>query len=170
MDTLKDTLLTTTYTLTTAHHRLGVLRHVLEVVFFAGASDASTEERYQAALSELSAADRQALEALGTDWLADITQDTLHATLSDLRTWLEEIPTMTLYVPVVFAEEQVVELGQWCRAEIADPLLLELVVEPATVGGCAFIHNHTYHDLSLRARLAEAPDTVPSILATYESA
>lgn len=170
MDSFKEKFLATTYTVTSAHQRLGVLRHVLETVFFAEDTTQTTDERFQGALTKLSEADRRSISALGTEYLAEVTQENLHQTLINWRDWIDELPTMTLYVPVEFEDAQVAQLGQWCRAEVARSVLLELVVEPAVVGGCAFIQNHTYHDMSLRARLAEDAKTIPNIVASYESA
>lgn len=169
MDNFKENFLATTYTVNSAHHRLGLLRQGLEKVFFSEEADSSRVERYQAALAELPSSDRQSLTALGTEYLEEINQDNLHKVLANWRQWLDELPTITIYVPVLFTETQEKELGQWCRAEVAQSVLLELVVEPAVVGGCAFIQNSTYYDLSLRSRLAEKEDVIPTIVAKYES-
>lgn len=171
MDNLKKKLLDNTYTVASAHRRLSLLRQVLEKVFFVADVDGhAVEKRYQDALEELSESDNKSLVVFGNEFLSDLSSDNLHQVLTDLRGWLDNVPTMTLYVPGVFSETQVAELGQWCRVEINDQLFLELSVNPAVVGGCAFVHNHTYYDMSLRARLNEDPNILNSILAKYESA
>ena len=171
MDLLHQKILAHTYTVASAHHSLGTLRHVLEQVFFVSDdSEETVEERYRVALTHLSDSDQRRLVDFGTKWLVDFSQSNLHQHILDLQKWLSEIPTITLYVPVIFEEEQIAWLGEWCRAEIDNQILLELVVDPATVGGCAFVHNHIYYDMSLRARIADMPDAVANVLKRYESA
>lgn len=170
MDRFKEQFLATTYTVSGAHQRLSLLRSVLESVFFTTDTSDTVVTRYNAVVEAMSPADRARLGELDTTILSHLTAATLSAALKEWHTWLETLPTLTLYVPVVFEESQVVLLGRWCRAEVAQSVLLELIVEPAVVGGCAVIAHDTYHDLSLRARLAERPTALPAIIATYESA
>jgi F0F1-type ATP synthase delta subunit len=169
MDTYKTHFLATTYTVTAAHQRLALLRRVLEALYFSAASEEPITERLARVTSTLTHEEAAGLAAFDSAFIESQRAETVQAVLSEWQQWLATLPTFTLYVPVVFEDEQIILLGRWCRSEIAQSVLLELIVEPAVVGGCAFIHNHTYHDFSLRARLNRTPHTIPAIIATYES-
>lgn len=169
MDTFKEKFLAVTYTIAAAHQRLGTLRHILETVWYAEDTTVSLNDRYKTAVLTLPKSDRHFFEELGVDFLSQITQENLHRYITDWQEWIDNLPTLIIYVPVQFEDEQIINLGQWCRAEVTQSVLLDLVIEPAVVGGCAFIKNHTYHDFSLRARLAEDRQVIPAIVTKYES-
>jgi len=170
MDSIKKKLQTTTYTISSAHQRLGLLRQVMEEVFFGSDTpEASVAKRYQAAVANLSPLERQAVTALGVSHLDDWKAESIHHTLTALLQWLDVQPVITLYVPVVFADRQIEILGQWFREEISDDVWLDIMVDPNVVGGCALIVNNIYHDLSLRTFLADDRTIVPKIIARYES-
>jgi hypothetical protein len=169
MDTLTSLLKKNAYTTTSAMRQLSLLRQVLQQIVFVEGASGTVQERYQKALSTLSDDDRHQLEGYGTEFLSTCTMDTIAHTVAELRQWVDDCPTLILYVPVEFDNTHLVSIGEWCRHEIHDNLFLEIVIEPSVVGGCAFIYNNQYHDLSLRARLHEHPEIIPSIIATYES-
>jgi hypothetical protein len=169
MDTLKSLLRKNAYTTTSALRQLSLLRQVLEQVVFVEGASGTVVERYQTALSKLPSEERHQLEGYGTDFLSTFAVGTIAKTVAELRQWVDDCPTLILYVPVEFDDDHLTAIGEWCRHEIHNDIFLEIVIEPSVVGGCAFIYNNQYHDLSLRAHLHERPEVIPSIIATYES-
>ncbi len=168
MDTLKARIVANTYTLTTLYHRIAVLQQILEQVYFTTDDSATYADRYSAAVAALEETDRVALEEWETDWLTHFSEDNVHHELSALREWAGSLPRMTIYVPVAFDAPAAAVVGQWCRAEIDESLMLEILVDPAVVGGCGVIREYTYHDLSLRAKLAADPTAIKEVLQSYE--
>ncbi len=169
MSTLRKRVLNNTFTTETAWHRFHACRHALEAAVYAdGSSGRSVVERYTTALSELDDVTAAALREWGTDWVAELTPDSLRTEVQAFSAWLEHMPTFTLYVPVAMDDAGEAIIGAWCRDHIAEELLVELVVEPATVGGCAFVHSGTYHDWSLARRgEVDLPQVISQVVQEY---
>ena len=170
MDTLQTSLLASTYTVTALYHRIGVVQQLIEHVYYTAGADTSAtlSERYQAAVAALPDADQRVVREWGEDWLLAVDEHTVHQFTTALREWVDTLPTMTIYVPVRLDETAAASIGTWCRAELADDMMMELLVDPAVVGGCAVIKEYTYHDLSLRTKLAAQPTVIPDIVGSYE--
>ncbi len=129
----------------------------------------SIGDRFAAALAtHAHRVDREALTALGTEWLDQISTDSLHEYVRGFREAIEQAPTMVVYVPCAFDAEAEAVLGEWCRAELAERTLLQLEIDPQVVGGCSVIANNTLHEYSLAARLREQPGTISKLLRAYE--
>lgn len=170
MSVLYPRVLANTYTTETAWHRFHTCRHALEAAVYTATTDQSVTERYQAALAEFDDETRAALIEWGTDWVHQVTAETLQTDMAAFQHWLERLPTFTLYVPVEMDQAGEVIIGTWCREHLGTELLVELVVDPQTVGGCAFVHNGTYHDWSLANRGEhELYEVITNVVTQYEA-
>lgn len=168
MDTVASTLHEHTFTVVSMHRRIALLKELLEEVVYEDAASESGAKRWADAVAALAAPDdRAALQALGTEWVDTVDTQNLGTTVQQLRETVSAAPTMTVYVPVAFDAAAEESLGTWCRREIAPDLLLELTVDPAVVGGCAFVREHTYHDYSFASRLRHTPEAIPRVINAY---
>lgn len=170
MEAVITTLKETTYTKTRLLHRLGILQHVLERVFYQAASDTPVRDAFTEELRAYAEPDDiDALAQLGTDWVLEMSESSVPTALQSAHESIEAAPTLTVYVPAVFDEPAEAELGKWCRAELDAQMLLELEVDPNVVGGCAVIAHNTLHEYSLRTELAAQPDLLAKLVSQYES-
>lgn len=167
-DTLIATMMTNTYTVAAALRRVGALRQAVDAALYQDGGD-DVIVSYKATLRDiLDNNEAGVVMAWGTDWLTGVTVEQWRTIEHDLETWLNEVPTMTVYVPVLMdmAGEQL--LGETAREQFGEPLFLDLQVDPNTVGGCAFVQNGRYIDRSLAAQLNEQTYVVPAIIQSYD--
>ena len=168
MDFVWKQLYATTYTKARLEHRLGVLQHVLkQVVYTKTETDEGVTLYHQKLHDYATGEDLVALEALGSDWVSSLDEQSL-ATLGQQATEHTNVaPLLTVYVPTALDESAEANLGTWCRTELDEQLLLELVVDPEVLGGCGFIHDDSYYEYSLRTALAEKPERLRDIINSY---
>lgn len=170
MDFVWKQLYAITYTKTRLEHRLGVLQHVLKQVVYTEAEETESVNVYHQELRAYATGkDLSALEALGTDWIPSLNEQSLTSLRQQVAELVSTAPLLTLYVPAELDEAVEAELGTWCRTELDERLLLELVIDPNVLGGCGFIHNDSYYEYSLRTALAEKPQLLRDIINTYAS-
>ena len=70
-------------------------------------------------------------------------------------------------MPVAFDEAAVAHVGMWCREEVGPHIMLDIIVDPDTTGGCAFVYNDTYHDHSLGHAMEAHKGVVTELLNAY---
>ena len=76
-------------------------------------------------------------------------RDNLHQQLDEIAQVTDQVPRIKLYVPVLFDQTQLREIGTWVRNEIGEHTLLQLSVDAASVGGATVIWNGVRHEFSL---------------------
>jgi hypothetical protein len=169
MDPLKAAFLSNTFTIEAAHRRLGLLQRVLETVLFN--TDTASENRvvsYTATLAEFaSPEDLTALTLWGTAWLAHFSAENFHTELGALRTYIDSLPRLVLYVPEMLDDTGSALVGSWCRTELKVSYLLDLEVDPDVIGGCAFVKDGRFIDYSFAAQLRSNPHLVSEVVASY---
>ena len=74
---------------------------------------------------------------------------------------------MTLYLPVQLTAKQMMPISSWAREEIAPGLLFEIEIDPAVVGGCAFVYRDIHFDWSLKRYLTAKRGLITSLLNAY---
>lgn len=167
MSHLVEPLLHNTFTTDDLHRRIGLWRSVWERTLF---QDDVDESQYQQLLrtSDALPEDIEAVDAWGTAWCAAYT-DHFSQRVQQLEHAIDQLPTVRIFVPVLFDTAAKELLGTWYRENIEDTALLELVVDPATVGGCGIVVRDRYHDLSLSARLDKSHEQLAEIMNAYEN-
>lgn len=105
----------------------------------------------------------------GDDVLNSFTPENVYMRIKELKQAIEALPEMVLYVPTVFSAEHVVALGVWCRKHVRARTLLQLIVEPTVIGGCAFVIDNVYHDFSLSYFMQKSHNELIALVRTYDT-
>jgi hypothetical protein len=128
-------------------YRLSVVREFFEYAFFTKRvthASVSLVDDFVASTSK-TPAEAAFLKSLPDSFLSTVTQASFYNTLETLESDYKKLDTITLTVPVFFPENDVTEIGQWIRREIAEDLVLECTVDPAVIAGCRVVwHAHVY--------------------------
>jgi len=152
-ETLSPAIVKNTYSLTDFYRRVELLQRFFEHFFFEGA--AHEDNRVQAFRSYYREADSdmqhdvQATAAWDGSIFDSFTAQNLYERIQQLKQSAKEVPQLTIYVPVRFTSSQVEPIGIWCRAYVQTDVMLNLHVDPATVGGCAVVYKDVFHNFSL---------------------
>ena len=171
MPDILKTLCRNTYTTADIHRRIGLLHTCLEEVLFHQDTDPSlsTKARCVAHAERIaSPVEVEALSAWDESVFTFFSQQNLSAQIQVLKEQTETLPRFVMYVPVQFDEKALAHVGQWCRTQMSPLLLLDLHVDPNVTGGCAFVSNDTYIDLSLHRSLSAQKGIVAELLSSYE--
>ena len=160
-------ILKNTYTANDAYRRLSSLRECVEDALYTESGLSFKEECEQYFDAMENGHDARAIRAWGADVLSSFTRDNVSEKIKALHEALEDLPLMTLYIPVEFPDEEMNELGHWFRKQVHEEALLDVQIDAATVGGCAFVWDDTYHDLSFGARMKEQSGFITNILEGY---
>ncbi len=171
MENVTQALLTHTFTIEGAHRRVALLQRVLELVVFSTEdTKESREARYiHLVHEEVGAEDQKALLAVGAMLLPMVIVENVAESIAALRSAVDALPRLVLYVPVTVGEDAVESLGTWCRDTLGAMYLIDLEIDPLMLGGCAFVRDGHFVDYSFSSRLHAQPGLVMSILASYES-
>lgn len=169
MSTILEQLCAQTYTPSDLHRRLGLLQECFEEVFYHIKIEEGSIADAVVAHSETvgSQEDIAFLRALPNDVWKEFAAGNFIDVIASLKKESEILPTLTLYVPVLFDESALAGVALWCKEEVHKGILLELIVKPSTVGGCAFVYNDTYHDVSLSHMMANNKGAVKALLSSY---
>jgi F0F1-type ATP synthase delta subunit len=111
--------------------------------------------------------DVQAVLAWGEPVLAAFTREDVHKKMIDLHAAIEDLPLLTLYIPMEFSSAEMTTIGQWCRTQCDQSILLDVHIDAHVVGGCAFVWNDTYHEFSFRSRIKEQAGVITNTLSSY---
>jgi len=164
-------ILQNTFVLADLHRRVDLLQQFLEHSFFT--DDPQKKDPVRSIRAYYAEADediRQHVEAItawGPDFFASFNARDLYEKVKEFKQFIELLPRITLYVPVRLAPSRAGSIGSWCRTNIRKDLILDLKVDPAVVGGCAFAYEHAFHDLSLPYFLRQKRDDFAKLVRTY---
>lgn len=156
-----------TFTVTDMHRRLGLLRECVEVALFHESEIPFNEVVITKLQQRGSTGDVAAVTAWADAVFSAFTASTSATKMTALQAAIDELPVLALYIPVVFPDEELALIGQWCRIQCDPSVLLDIHIDPGVVGGCAFVWNDTYHDFSFRRKLAAHPNLITTELSTY---
>jgi hypothetical protein len=153
------------------HRRVSLLQAFLEGALYGVEQETqSVRERFGHYLSEhASAEDVSSIAQWDESVFLHFTQTNLGTQMAEVKKGMELLPVVTLYIPVVFDESGLKDVVGYLRERIHPQLLATLHIDPASVGGCQFVHNDRLHDLSLRARMERSPGIVTELLDSYVS-
>lgn len=152
-DKVLTPILRNTFSMSDFYQRADMLQRFLEHRFFEKGEGEkniveSIREYYKGKDSEI-LVHVEAIVAWGEAVLTSFTSDTVYERMRSLKQSVQELPQLTIYVPVHFSPAQIEPIGVWCRAYLHSDIMLEVQVDPETVGGCAFAYKNTFHDFSL---------------------
>lgn len=165
------TMCQNTYTLEDMHRRLGVLHQCLEAILFHGTAPLDPVARREAGLQfaeTITTRDEvEAIRAWGSDVWGTFSTEHLADQIHSYEAVVAALPSFTLYVPVALTPAATAMLGTWCRRELNPSLMLEIKVDAAVTGGCAFVHNSQYHDYSLHRAVTSQAGAITNLLSSY---
>jgi hypothetical protein len=165
------TMCQNTYTVEDMHRRLGVFHQCLESILFHGTTSFDVHERMEAGLqfaaTIASADDVGAIRAWGPAVWGTFSAEHLAQQIHSYEEVVAALPTFMLYVPVSLTPSATATLGSWCRTQLNPSLMLEIKVDAAVTGGCAFVHNSLYHDYSLHRAITSQAGMVTKLLSSY---
>lgn len=152
-ETYPSAILKNTYTLYALYKRLDLLQRFFEHYFFEGEATAGRraqllQEYYRDADADLRF-HIGAIAAWDGEVLDSFTAQNLYDRLQVLKQSAKELPVVTLYVPTHLTSEQLGPIGIWCRAYVHTSIMLDMRVDPSSVGGCTLVYNNVFHDFSL---------------------
>jgi len=158
-----------TYTAGALHRRLGLLQECLEEAFFhsTASTDAVALKVVSHASKIASKEDAEVFAHVPSDMWKEFTLHNFADVIASLTQESQTLPVLTLYVPVAFDDAALASISSWCRLEIHKALMLEIIVKPSTVGGCAFVFGDTYHDISLHDIMHTHKGVVAELLNSY---
>lgn len=145
-----DIILGNTYTKSDLYHRLAVCKSFLEHWFYSEHADKSQTALLKEFLSEQKE-DPRVIEALtqwGVAFYQAFTQDSLYDAMTRLEEASGQLPLLTLYIPTKLPPECIDELGKWVRTHVGAQVLMRIMIDPHTAGGCAFMWGGRYYDFS----------------------
>ncbi len=143
-------------------YRLSLVREFFEYAFFTKrvtSASVSVVDDFAAATSK-TPAEAAFLKSLPDSFLHTMTQASFYAELDALEDDYKKLDTITLTVPVFFPENDVAEIGQWVRREVAEDLVLECTVDPAMVAGCRVAWRSRVYDFSFEHYFEKARERV----------
>lgn len=157
-----------TYTVGDVSRRVGILRECLETVLFSDETGSLTDGCIAHLQSLKSSPDVDAVIAWGAEVYESFSQSTVSEKIIALQKMVEELPVLTLYLPVPFKDAELAVVGKWCRENCDPHIVLDVRIEPEVVGGCGFVWNDVYHEFSLKSRMREQRGVVTEALTAYE--
>jgi hypothetical protein len=173
MDTyLLQKILSNTYTKPDFYRSINVVQEFLEHAFYNtdDADDSNHTERIvrQVRMSgDIAVAER--IEQWGDVVLSVFTRENLYEKLKELKDEIEGLSEFVLYVPTAFGPREVELIGQWCRENMNRTIVLNFVVEPDAVGGCAFVWEGVYYDFSLDHFIKKKEAEIARIILSYNA-
>ncbi len=75
--------------------------------------------------------------------------------LIELRTYIKNMPTVTIYIAVEATEEIASEISTWFVEHYGKNIVLDLICDRSLIGGAKIIFNSVEKDYSLRKKIAE---------------
>ncbi len=90
-------------------------------------------------------------------------------TLRELEEQIHLLPSVVIYVPMIFDDTEIVKIAEWFRRNVRQGMLLEVKVDANVTGGCALIWNNTYYDFSLRYFMRKERAGIVSMLNAYDA-
>lgn len=164
-------ILENTFTKQDFYARLGVVKECLEHVFFTeGGGDTGrtflcSEFARQTGREEMA----PFIEEWGGEVLDLFVVDRFYEQVEGLKSRAEELPTLVLYAPVILENKEVEDIGAWSRREFDPRVMIDLMVDPRSLGGCAFVWQGKYHDFSLNYFMDKKNDEIEALIRSYDA-
>ena len=164
---LLTTIVSNTYTVSDLDRRLGLLRGCVESALFTETDMSYLEECMLYLEKHASEVDMVAVKEWGALVLTAFTQRNVRTLIKNIYAASEAVSVFTIYLPCAFPDAEIKMIGDWCRREGESNVLLDVHVDASVVGGCAFVANDTYQEISFASRMQETPGLITNLLTQY---
>lgn len=95
--------------------------------------------------------------------------ENIYNQIRDLKEKAGNLPELVLYVPVDLTGKGIEGVGGFVRERLGENVLIDLVIEPNSLGGCAFVWNGKHYDFSLNHFLEEKRADITSLIKSYDA-
>ncbi len=151
-------MLENTYTTDDLVERLALMRTFYAKRLFSGGEDVRMEDLLQGVCEP------QTITAL-LKWQdafqkSDISPLVVYEALDTVEEDVSGLPSVTVYVPIHFAQEYVERFGKWFREKVQPNMLMTLRTDPRMGGGCGIVWNNVYYDCSIRYHMQQKREEV----------
>ncbi|KKS46225.1 MAG: hypothetical protein UY07_C0014G0010 [Parcubacteria group bacterium GW2011_GWA1_47_8] len=150
--TLLDVILKNTYIKSDLFRRVGLLKESLEHTFFSGHPHDASQDLFREFLREKGVEGSEDANMI-LEWgdiAGGFTDGNIHERLANLDAEIKEIPTIIVYIPMLFGAQEYKRLGAWFREQVSPRMVLDIKIDPSVAGGCAFVWKGIYHDFSFK--------------------
>ena len=142
MNDILEIILKDTYTLSTAKHRVRLLKTYLYQKLFGESIPGALEDR-----------DLRWLNSLPEGFLEKFNRDNVLSNLSELEKRINQFTPLIFYLAFEINDEATVLIGTRVREYFGPNLLLDIRFNPALLAGCALSWKGIYKDYSLKAQI-----------------
>ncbi len=80
---------------------------------------------------------------------------------------IKQIQPLTIFVPLAFSNDQVIEIGLYLRRTYGSNFLMETKIDPSLIAGAALSWKGIYKDYSLKKRMEDQKPLVLNALKQY---
>jgi hypothetical protein len=165
-DLILQKILAHTFTKADFYRGIDALQEALEHSFFSGDGQGNASEvvTYLFAKQDPSAS---RVEKWGDAVVSAFNRDNLYDRIGDLKTKVEELPTLVLYVPVALEDHEIESIGGWFRDSVNPNAILDVIVDTDALGGCMFAWKGVFYDFSLNHFLKEKRGDIRALINAY---
>ncbi len=146
-----STLVKYTYVRSDLVYRISLLSEFFDFVFFTDHDSVANKdiiERFSGSRKEPQK-DIDFLKSLPQAFMEMFTRDSFHEVLGGMSGELQQLPILSLAVPVTFPPEHTEAIGKWARKTISLDTMLDISVDESVYIGCRFIWENIIHDFSI---------------------
>ena len=84
--------------------------------------------------------------------------------LTQIRSGISSLPIITLTIAFAPKDHTITRISQWLATQLARPVVLDISVDPAIIGGVVILYEGMYKDYSLHKRLLSHQDAFQAML------
>lgn len=140
-----------TYVRSDMVYRISLLNEFFDFVFFTDHDSVANKDtvRQFAGNRKEPGKDIDFLKSLPKTFMEIFTRDSFRTVLRDMSDGLQQLPILSLTVPVAFPLEHTEAIGKWARATITPDVMLDISVDETVYIGCRFVWKNIMHDFSI---------------------
>lgn len=159
------TILKYAYTRVEAEKLLSVFRLISEAYFYQQADTAALESlvRNQFRHSTDVAYCLEALSEL-IKLVEESSKGRIYETMHEASEALEQLPVLTLYVPMKFEHADIKRIGTWVRSNLHEKILIQFIINANYRGGCGISWQGVMKDYSFNHFLQRESRSIQTLI------
>jgi len=162
MEDILALILRDNFTPTSCIRRLHLLENLISKKIFQKDQPAKSS-----VLSLLPQEDSDWVKTISPDLLKNITERNFEQIFRQAEEQIKQIQPLVIFVPFIFANDQILEIGLYLRRNYGEKFLFETKIDPNLVAGAALSWKGNYKDYSLRKKMDDQQQLVLSTLKQY---
>ena len=157
-------LVTVSYTKTDLTRKLRVLREFLEQKYYSQGGQTLADFLKVANCTK---EDTSALLSLKSEFYKSFTKYNSYPLLNKINRLLNKEEIIHVYLPYEMEDAEKEKLGIWFKKNVNNKVILELIVDPSLILGCAFAYKGVYHNFSLKFFINSYRQDIRKLLDRY---